>query len=62
MKSKELKRLYPEIYRELIERGELEGVFSDKETDRLEAAAPPKKTKTEAVSLLVSMFSQIRAK
>jgi hypothetical protein len=60
MKSKELKRLYPEIYRELIERGELEGVFSDKEKDKLKADAPPKKT--EAVSLLVSMFSQIKAK
>jgi hypothetical protein len=57
--KKDLKRLYPEIYRELIERGELDSVYSDKEKDKLEAAVPKK---TEAVSLLVNMFSQIRAK
>ena len=52
--KKELKRLYPEIYRELVEKGDLESVFSNTETDKLEADAPPKKT--EAVSLLVQMF------
>jgi hypothetical protein len=50
---KELKKLYPEIYWELVERGDLESVFSNKENDKLEADAPPKK---KAVSLLVSMF------
>jgi hypothetical protein len=55
----ELKRLYPEIYRELVERGDLESVFSNKEEDKLEAVVPKK---TEAVSLLVNMFKQIRAK